>query len=143
MAVTITSLVKLCYKIWNFIDKVNLGNKSLLLLSNEIESFSDILVSTRKIFNNELGNLKQASSPEIQEWLKILEGLLEGSQYTLTSLDGLLGQANVGMRQPRGIVVDIFKNHRKMDEIMLHKGQLAVHRQTLNLCITAYPPLTC
>lgn len=137
-ATLVVGLVKTCYKIWTFLDKVKLGNVFLLLLSKEIESFSDMLLSIERILNDKSKlNVQGPSGLEAEYWLALLNRTLGSAKLTLTNLDMLLGNAKP--IRMKNLIVSL-KNYLslKTDELTLHKNQLGVHRETLQLCLTGY-----
>ena len=131
----VTSLTKLCFKLFTVINDLNLVDESVNALIAEIKSLSTVLVAIGNTFTDPVQANAVLSSPiSLQHWQNVQQ-MLEDCKETLEEFEGIVKNINESdsriLRKP----VKLINLTSRAGPLALVRQKLAAYRGILNMSL--------
>src|SRR5208282_4106527 len=131
----VTSLTKLCFKLFTVINDLNLVDESVTALIAEIKSLSTVLVAIGNTFTDPVQANAVLSSPiSLQHWQNVQQ-MLENCKETLEEFEGIVKNINESdsriLRKP----VKLINLTSSAGPLALVRQKLAAYRGILNMSL--------
>lgn len=131
----VTSLVKLCSKLFTIVNDLNLVDESVNVLITEIKSLSTVLVAIENTFKDPIQANAVLSSPiALQHWRNVQQ-MLENCKETLKEFEVIVRNINRSDSRILHKPVKLINFTRRAGQLELIKQKLIAYREMLNMSL--------